>query len=251
MLQNCTKYTSPAPTTLALPTFTELYQLYRSFTYHSCRPYCYRTVQTIPDIYLQHSPPYSYRTVPTTPVLYLQHSPPYSYRTVPTTPVLYLQHLPSLLLQNCANFTSPVPTTLALPTFTELYQQYRSFTYHSRPPYCVRAVPTTPVIYLQHLPPYCYITVPTIPGLYLQHSLSLLLQNCTNYTTPVPAPLSLPAVTELYQLYHSCAYTTLPAFSYRTVQNILFPFLQHTPSLLLRICTNFTSPVPTPLALPI
>ena len=131
MLQNCTKYTSPAPTTLALPTFTELYQLYRSFTYHSCRPYCYRTAPTIQSC--------TYNTrLHTVTELYQPHQsctyntcPPYFYRTVPTLPVLYQQHSPSLLLQNSTNNTGHLPTTVALPTVSELYQLHQSYTYNT------------------------------------------------------------------------------------------------------------------------
>ena len=104
---------------------------------------------------------------------------------------MYLHHSPSLQLQNCSNYTIPVPTPLTLPTVAEFYQLYQSRTYTTRPPYTYKAVPTIPVMYL-HLSP------------------SLLLQNCINYTNPLTTTLALPTVTELYQIYQSRTFRIRP-----------------------------------------
>jgi len=123
------------------------------------------------------------------------------------------------------------PTPHALPPVTELNQLYKSRNYTTRPP-------------------TCYRIVPTITLLYLHHTHSHLLQNCTNYNSPVPTPHALPPVTDLYQLYQSCTYTTRTPTCYRTVPTITVLYLHFLPSLLLQNCTNYTSPVPTPLANP-
>jgi len=139
-----------------------------------------------------------------------------------------MNHTPSLLLQNCTNYTSPVPGTLDLPTVTELYEIYQSCKIKTRPPYSYRTVPTKPVSYLHH-------------------STSLMLQNCNNYTSPVPTPLALSNVTELYQIYQSFTNNIRPTYIYRTLPTIPVIYLPQSPSLLWQNCTNYTSHIPTTL----